>query len=395
MPVIDNQALILITLACLLLSGLLISMIGQRTPFPRATLLIMFGIIIGPESTDLIPTIFTQQFNLIAQLALIMVGFLIGGKLTPKELSQSSGAITAVSIAASVLTALIVMAGLILFGVAVPLAVLLGCIAAATDASAVYDVVSESKKPHKFKSILLSIVALDDAWALILFGIGVAVVFTLNGNGDSSSILHAVKDIGGGILLGIIIGFPSAILTGRVQEGKPIMSEALGVVFLCGGLAMWLDISFLISAMVLGAMVANLAKHHEYPFHAIEGIEDQFMIIFFILAGATLSFDSIQQVGLIGGVFILLRIIGKLVGAYIGGYIGKLDHRTNLWIGPALMPQAGVAIGMGLVAAQKFPNYGDTLLAIVISSTVFFEIIGPVFTNMAIRKVCAPKENSK
>ena len=390
---LDTQTLFLISLGSLLLAGLTLSIIGQKTAFPRVTLLIGFGIFVGPEGLNFIPNLVTAQFDIIAQLALLMVGFLIGGKLTRSALNDFSSAIISISIGASLITSIIVTLGLLLFNVPLPLAIILGCIAAATDATAVFDVVtqslgkSENVKLNQFKSMLLSVVALDDAWALILFGLGISLVFALSGGSEQGLLVHAMTDIGGGVLLGMLLGLPTAYITGRLSPGKPVMSEALGVVFLCGGIALWLNVSFLIAAMVLGAVVANFAKHHDYPFHAIEGIEEQFMLIFFILAGATLNFEALQQIGWIGASYIALRIIGKLIGGFIGAKLGNVNQGTQHWIGPALLPQAGVAIGMGLVATSLMPEFGSQLLAAIICSTIFFELVGPIMTMQAIKRV--------
>lgn len=99
------------------------------------------------------------------------------------------------------------------------------------------------------------------------------------------------------MILGVLLGFPAAYLTGRIRTGRPMLMEALGLVFLCGGIAIWLDVSFLIASIVMGAVVANFARHHEYPFHEIENIEWPFMTIFFVLAGASLELDMITQIG--------------------------------------------------------------------------------------------------
>ena len=132
--------------------------------------------------------------------------------------------------------------------------------------------------------------------------------------------------------------------------------------------------------MVMGIVVANLARHHERPFHAIEGIEWPFMILFFILAGASFQVKSFFQIGFIGFAYIILRIIGHILDARVGGTISHADPLLRQWMGMALMPQAGVAFGMALVAAQRFPDFGEIILPVVVAATVLFEIIGPVLT---------------
>ncbi|MEH6503780.1 MAG: cation:proton antiporter [Cycloclasticus sp.] len=383
----ESTSQLLIALGGILLLGLVMSALGQRTLLPRVTLLLILGVVIGKEMLDIIPLIFSELFDIIAVIALLMVGFLLGGRLTIDSLRQSVGKVMWISISAAIITTLIVSLGLVWVGVSKEIAILLGCIASATAPAAVLDVVTESNYKGPFKDLLLSIVTLDDAWALMLFGIGVAVVTSLNSHGiDASSILMALRDIGGAIILGLLIGFPASYLTGRLKPGQPILSEALGLVFVCGGLAIWFDVSFLIASMVLGAVITNFAKHHEYPFHAIEGIDWPFMVIFFVLAGASLEFKAVAEVGLVGTVYILGRIAGKLLGARIGSQMSSADQQTKSWMGVALLPQAGVAIGMALVASNYFPEYRQTLLSVVISSTIFFEIIGPVFTRMALKR---------
>ncbi len=381
----QSMSQFLLALGGILLLGLVMSALGQRTLLPRVTLLLILGVVIGKEMLDIIPPIFSNLFDIIAVIALLMVGFLLGGRLTIDTLRQSMGRILWISISTAVITTIIVSLGLMWAGVSKEIAILLGCIASATAPAAVLDVVSESNYKGPFRDLLLSVVTLDDAWALMLFGIGVAVVSSFNGYGiDNSSILMAIRDIGGAIILGLLIGFPAAYLTGRLKPGQPILSEALGLVFVCGGLALWFDVSFLIASMVLGAVVANFAKHHEYPFHAIEGIDWPFMVIFFVLAGASLELKAVGEVGLVGAVYILCRIVGKLVGARIGSQCSRADRQTKVWMGAALLPQAGVAIGMALVASNYFPEYRQTLLSVVVASTIFFEIIGPVFTRLAL-----------
>lgn len=379
----------LLALGGILLLGLTTTAIGRWSFLPRVTLLLIFGVIIGKQVFDIIPTVFSERFEIVADMALLMVGFLIGGKLTKNSFAQMMDKVLWISISAAIITTVFVSLGLVWIGLSTQLAILLGSIAAATAPAAILDVVMESKENNPFSNLLISIVALDDAWALMLFGVGVAVATSISGNGtENSSILMAIKDIGGAVILGMLIGFPAAYLTGRLKDGEPILSEALGLVFVCGGLAIWLDVSFLITAIVMGAVVANFAKHHEYPFHAIEGIESPFMVTFFVLAGASLDFNGAGNIGLILVVYIISRIAGKLIGARFGAQFSRANQKTKRWMGVALLPQAGVAIGMALVASNYFPEYRQILLSVVISSTIFFEIFGPIFTRLALKKVC-------
>ena len=377
----------LLSLGGIFLVGQAISTLGHRTILPRVTLLLIFGVVIGKEALNIIPPVFSQQFEIVAEMTLMMVGFLIGGKLTMNSLKNGMNKILWVSICAAVFTTVFVSLGLLWFGLPIELAVLLGCIASATAPAAILDVVLESNDKSHFSNLLVSIVALDDAWALLLFGLGIALASSTTGHtSETSSILIASTNIGGAIILGLLIGFPAAYLTGRLKPGEPILTEALGLVFICGGLAIWLDVSFLITSIVMGAIVANFATHHEYPFHAIENIEWPFMVIFFVLAGATIELKLLAEIGLIGMVYIFCRILGKIIGARVGCQFSNADQIEKKWMGVALLPQAGVSIGMALVASSSFPEYQQILLSIILGSTVFFEILGPLFTRIAIQR---------
>ena len=376
----------LLTLGGILLIGLATDAIGRRTFLPRVTLLLIFGAVIGKEFLDLIPQVITDRFEIIANMALLMVGFLLGGKLTIDFLRKTAKRTLWISISTAVVATVVVTAVLMAAGVSASMAIILGCIASATAPAATMDIVLESDYKGPFSDLLLSIVALDDVWGLILFSIGIALVSIIAGNPEHASQLYsAFWDIGGALILGVLLGFPAAFLTGRIRAGQPMLMEALGLVLLCGGIAIWLHVSYLIAAIVMGAVVTNFARHHEYPFHEIENIEWPFMTIFFVLAGASLELGMIKEIGLIGGVYVISRILGKLLGARIGAQICKADRVTRYWMGFALLPQAGVAMGMALVAANRFPEYKQVLLTVIISSTIFFEIVGPVFTRAALR----------
>lgn len=382
----DPTAQILLTLGGILLLGLATDVLGQRTPLPRVTLMLLFGMLIGPGMLDLIPTVVTDRFELIASMALLMVGFLLGGRLTRDTLQRSGREIISISVTAVIVTSTIVFLGLMLVGVPLEIAILLGCIASATAPAATVDIVMESGYKGRFADLLLAIVALDDAWGLIIFSLGLALVAALAGvDGHASPLLAALQDIGGSAILGLLIGLPAAYMTGRIRQGQPMLTEALGLVFVCGGLALWLNVSFLIASMVMGAVVTNLAKHHEYPFHAIEDIEWPFMVIFFVLAGASLEFSALRDIGLIGAVYVVCRIAGKVLGAWLGGTHGRAREETRRWMGVAMLPQAGAAMGMALVATNLLPEYRQVVLSVVISTTVFFELIGPAFTRLALR----------
>jgi len=378
---------LLLTIGGLLLVGLVADTIGRRTPLPRVTLLILFGVVAGPSGFDILPHALSDWYEVLATIALTMVAFLLGGTLSADNLRAHGRAILTISVAVVVLTTLTLGVGLMAIGVAAPLALLLAGIATATAPAATQDVVRQSGAHGPFTTQLLGIVAVDDAWGLIVFSLILVAAQTLMGGNGVDLLADGLIEIGLSCAIGLLVGFPAAILTGRLRRGEPTQSEAIGIVFLCAGLATWLGASFLLAGMIAGAIVVNFARHHERAFHEIERIEWPFMVLFFVLAGAALEFESLTHLGLIGAACIVLRFASRLVGGWAGARLAASPPLYGRWMGMALMPQAGVALGMALVAGNHIPQYRDTLLAVTIATTIVFEIIGPVMTQVALKRV--------
>jgi Kef-type K+ transport system membrane component KefB len=384
----QETAITLITLGALMMLGLVTDLLGRHTPLPRVTLLLAFGFIIGPSGMALLPGIEPPLFELLSSIALMMIGFLIGGTLTRRSFKRHGRRVLTVSIIMVIVTATLVALGLVLLGVPVEIALLLAGIAPATDPAATADVVHETGAQGPFSQTLIGIVAVDDAWGLIAFSLILAAVHLMNGDGGMANVmLVTLWELGGALMLGTVLGIPMAYLSGRISVGEPLQAEALGMVFLCGGLALWLEVSFILAAMVMGAVVTNLARHHRRPFHAIEGIEWPFLVLFFVLAGASLDLDALwlAGAGLLG--YVALRVFGRLLGAWLGGALCRDDPAQRWWMGLAMLPQAGVALGMALVAMQRLPSLGEIILPVVVGATVIFELIGPVLTRLALHRV--------
>ncbi len=375
---------LLLTLGLLLLIGLSCHEIGRRTHVPRVTLLLVVGALASPQVLDLVPAAAHALFPQVSQIALCMVGFLLGEQFVYSQFHRSGRIVWSITLLQALATAALVFVVLLLVGVDPVLALLLAGIAPSTAPAATVDVVHEGGFSGELPDVLLEVVAIDDVFGIVLFGICLSIAQTINGDTSGFEFVDALWEIAGAVLIGGALGWPMAKLSGRLSPGEPTLIEALGFVLLCGGLAEWLQCSYLIACITMGAVVANVARHHDRPFHAIEGISTPLLIIFFLMAGFQFDPAALLVIGVAGIAYILARTAGKVGGGYLGARLGGADPVLTRVVGWCLLPQAGVALGLALMAAQVFPDRAGALLSLLVGSTIVFELVGPLITRRAL-----------
>ncbi len=381
-----SNAVDLLLIGSIMLLALGAHFVGQRLHVPRVTLLILVGALAGPQMLDLVPATTSENFSLVTELTLAMVGFLLGERMSFRDLRQGRQAII-VSLTVTLVTALVIFLAIWLVTENIAASLLLAAIATATDPAATLDVIKESESRGPLTRLVAQVVAIDDAWGAILFSILLVFAELFSGNGVSimATMGHGVVEVVGSIILGVLLGLPMAWLTGRIRPGEPMLLESAGFVFLAAGAAGALNVSYLLTCMALGVTVANVARHHMRPFRSIEGISDPFLALFFFLAGFSLDWSLLPSLGLLGGVYVLARTAGRLLGGYTGGVLAGSGREIRYRNGACLLPQAGVAMGLALVATARMPEL-TFLLPLVVGSTVVFEVLGPPVAMYQLRR---------
>jgi Kef-type K+ transport system membrane component KefB len=380
------DAVSLMILGGFLLAGFAADVLGRRMHVPRVTLLLLLGFLAGPSGWQLVPDEITQWFSFATLLALSIIGFHLGERFLGKRLRTTGKPVAFVSLAEVAGSAAGVFLLLWAFGVPIPLALLLASVAPATDPAATMDVASGTGSKGPLTDTLLGVVAIDDAWGVMLFSLLTVIASSMVTPETSASVAswvvlgHGLWEIAGGLLLGIAVGLPMALLTGRIKSGELTVVETLGFVLLCSGLALYFELSYVMACMAMGATVSNVAHHHHRPFHAIKEVEQPFLIVFFVLAGFQFQLDQLVHVGWIGLGYIVARVIGKVIGAYVGASAAGAPPVVRRHIGFCLLPQAGVALGLALMVAQRYPELGEKVLTTIVGTTFVFELVGPVVT---------------
>lgn len=384
-------AVALILLGAILASSILADTLARRIGIPRISLLVIVGLGVAVIQQLVLGQDGGRPLGDLAepliQLALVMVAFLLGGQLTLRRLRQLGPLILILSLAVMGVGALVVGGGLLLLGFPLVLAVILAAISVATDPAAVEEVLAEGRPHSRAARVLTGVVAIDDAWGILAFGLAMAFLGWFLAGDGSAALLHAGWELAGAVVLGLLVGLPAAWLTGRLEPGKPTQAEALALVLLVAGLSMWLGVSALLAAMLAGFLVVNLSPHHTRSFNEIEHIEWPFLVFFFVLSGASVDLLELDAVLGIVLAYVALRVAGRYAGGVVGVQLGGSRARgVPRRIGLALTPQAGVAIGMALLAAERFPDYGGLIVSTVVASTLVFELVGPWMTRRVIRE---------
>lgn len=371
----------------LLLAGYAAHVLGRRTHVPRVTILLLLGVVVGPAGLDLAPAMLVDAFPLVTQLCLSLVGFLLGERIFARKHRLRLSGLAVLAATETFVTAGFVFLATLLAGQSLLLALLLAAVAPASDPIATVDVARESRARGPVTDAALGVVAVDDAYGIILFSVLLAIAQQVGGTGAGmEALLHGLWEVGGALLLGFALGLPMAALTGRLQRGEPTLVEALGFVLTCCGLAVTLNVSYLLACMAMGAVVPWRAKHHRRPFHAIEGIADPFLVLFFMLAGFEFDVGALRAVGAVALLYVLGRALGKIAGNWLGAQLSGSEPKVGRWLGLSVMPQAGVALGLGLMAAERFPEVGSPLLSLLVGTTLTFELAGPLSTRFALRR---------
>ncbi len=383
----SDIATLLIVLGLLFFVGLAADRIGRQLRLPRVTLLLGFGLVVGQPGFDLLPTALSDLYPVVTIVALSAVAVLLGSSLSLENLRKHGRIVIVVSLSVVLITQAVVTIGLWGFGLPFALALLLGALATATDPAATYDVIDQSGVDNGFTRRLKGLVAIDDAWGLLAFSISMLVLRLFTDSGGAASPLSSAGfELAGSIALGVAIGWPGAILIGRFSDGEPLRIEALGLIFLTAGLSLLLGLSYLIAGMTVGAVIVNHTRHHSRAFEEVRSFEWPFLIVFFVLAGASLDAQALALAGGAGIAYAVFRVLGRILGGWLGGALSNAPRAERRLYGAAMLPQAGVAIGMALAAAEQFPAYASQITALAIGTTAGFELIGPVITAVVVSK---------
>ncbi len=376
-------------LGLILIAGLFSAKFAERFKTPAITAYLILGILVGPYVFNVIPDKVLNAAGIISNIALSFIAFSIGQNFSRQTFRQIGRQVLWISILEALGAWLITLIALLCFGVPGYIAIIFGAIAAASAPAAVIMVVRQFRARGRFVDTLMGVVALDDAWGLIIFSISLAVARAMSLHLSTSLALviwGALLEISGAFLLGGVSGFLLSHIGRFLKNQTELLICTVGIIFITTGLALYLQISVLLSCMFLAAVLVNL-KHESFKFFdVLTNVDWPIYLVFFVLAGASLDITLLRQIGPLGAVYLVFRVLGKFLGTYLGATISRAQSEIKKYLSFGLFPQAGVALGMALIVKDQFPDVGNMIFTTVAATTVVYEIIGPFFVKMALQK---------
>ncbi len=390
----EETSQIIFALAVILIASLVGGRLASQIHLPKVTGYLLAGLVIGPSFAKMtgLPQIVTpfalDELKLISDVSLALILMNIGGQLRTENLRRWKERIFIFSLSESIATGLLVggsvfvvnqyivqqsIADISLTQSSLLFAIFTGTISIATAPAATLMVVREYEAEGPVTSTVLTLVSLNNLISVFAFSIAIQLLIAPSGN--LTTILYQLCVP---LLLGGLFGFIMSLWAQRLELPSEHKILLLGGVTAVAVISRRLGLEPLLSCLALGIILADSSPRWHRLLKSLNEVDYPLYVIFFVLAGANLHFDTLAHIGLLGATYVLARTCGKLVGASLGARWGKFGQREQNWVGMTLLSQAGMAIGLAATLAKQWPEGGHLVQTIILGSVVIFELIGPL-----------------
>lgn len=385
---------VILAVAIILLSGFLMTRVTKLLRLPNVTAYILAGIIIGPFCLNAVPENVIEGSAFISDVALAFIAFSAGEFFRVSSFKGKGKQLIILTVFESLMASLLVFVlTYFVLNLGLAFSLVLSALASATAPASTLMTIRQTKAKGDFVDTLISVVALDDVVSLFAFSIAISVAMaTVTGSIDSQAVLlpflyNVLMIVLGGVM-GVIL---KALMAKRSTDNRLIVSIAL--LFSLCGVGAALNVSPLLACMVMGAVYINVSDDDKL-FKQLNYFSPPVLLMFFVRSGMSFRLDTLFDVSssiagvpliVIGCLYFIVRIAGKYLGALVGCKICKKPAKTTYTMGLALIPQAGVAIGLSELAARTIGgNVGMVIQTIIMSSSILYELIGPAMAKLAL-----------
>lgn len=357
---------------------------------PNVSGYLVAGLFLGPSFLKFISSSDMESFSVINELALAVIAFSIGNEFVIKDMLKLGKSIVIITLA-EVVGAVVIVFTVMYYLLNQPFAfsIVIASMSAATAPAATLLVIRQYNAHGPLTKTILPVVALDDVFGIIAFGIAMSLATLSTGQQDFSVVQMfngLIIEIGGSILLGLVIGFILTIFAKKSSGRDELQAASLMAIGIATGISISLGLSPLLTCIMMGTTVVNTLKKSKRVFDSINDFASPVYILFFTLAGASLDLSILVSVGIVGVAYVIARAGGKMLGAWIGAKTVKADPKITKYLGLGLLPQGGISIGLLVLVRQQLPEYAVAIGTIIMFSVLIYEVTGPVFAKLAIQK---------
>ena len=390
---------ILLVIGIIILLGTVGGRIFKKLNLPQVTGYIIIGLLLGQTFGGFLSGPILDSFRPLISLALGVIGFMIGSELNLERFRRYSRSIYTILLVETFLTFFLVAGATVLITGKLYMGLIFGALASATAPAATYSVLGEYKARGPVTVTTLSIVALDDALALLIYGFASVFARSLLVHETVSfagTMMMPMLQITGSILIGAVAGFILNKIVPKTRERERILPLVLGTILLVVGVSIFLKVDPILASMVLGAVVSNLqSAEHREMFDIIKKFSPPIFILFFVLVGARLDARILAEKDIVflAVAYILSRSMGKLIGAYVGGKISGAKDTVTKYLGFCLFDQAGVAVGLAIATFHTFSAIGGeaqvaglAIISVITATTFILQLIAPPMIKYGIKK---------
>ncbi len=391
----------------LLLFGYIGGEIANSFKVPRVTGYLVMGMLLSHSVLGLFhERLVKEELTVITHIALGIIAFSIGGSLSLSNLKKLGRYIVWINVTEAsgafiCVTGILVLFFSLLFHMSptappflslyFPMALVIGAICAATAPAAILAIVHEYQAKGPLTTILLGVVALDDGVAIVFYAFAISVAQSLMLHEPlvwHSVLLTTVSSIGLSLMIGGVLGLGLRKFVHFVPRREAMLAVSIGFIFLAGGLAISYEVSPLLANMTLGFMAINFVEHHEDLFAVVESLEEPIFGMFFTLAGAHLDLGVIGTAGWLALLITFGRFAGKLLGTHIGAFFSRAPDVVKHYLGFALLPTAGVTVGLVLDARDVIGETPLTqvMVSAVLGSVILNELLTPFLVRFTLFK---------
>ena len=404
-----HQLPILLTIGTIIIASFYLGRAVKLIRLPSLIGFMLLGVLLGPSLMNVLGHEQQTQLGFITEIALGFVALSIGLELKFSTLKELGKGMVGIILAESFGAFVFVTAVVFLITKNLPMALIFGAIAPASAPAGTVAVIQEYKAKGPLTKALYTVVGFDDGLGIIIFGFAAAIAknILMHETGHIENNFWALiwpplKEVILSILVGGILAFLFSLLAKKLKSSGDVSILLIGVVFIGIGISAVLHLSLILTNMIIGMVVVNTQSYD--LIHKIHDRLPSFMpllfILFFTLAGSNLHVDALPSLGLFGFAYILARSGGLIFGSRLGAMAGHVDKKIRDWIGLGILSQAGVAIGLSLIVKHEFSGLGkvletgqttgdylgSTVITTITATCLFFEIIGPILTRIALKK---------